>query len=101
MNNNICQRCKQNNDQDIRHLVVECFYDLSEMEIPFDSFFFTRGESAITAFELNICKKCRADFIQSMKEWFENPQKPEPQTGYFVRKFGATFQADLLEGYPN
>lgn len=98
INRYICQKCHGKRDgveydPDIRCLVVECFYDLQETGIPFYPIALTKnGGPEMKGYGLNFCKKCRADFIQAMKVWFESKPPIEPQTGYFVRHFGTNVQ---------
>lgn len=72
----ICQRCNEE-DEDRRTLWMGCFYDMSELEIPFNEIRIphpTYGHS-LPFFTLLVCKNCRSDWMNSIKEWFNNPIK--------------------------
>lgn len=81
MSKETCARCGDQ-DYDRRTLAVRCFYALEETGIPFDK----DGDD----YTLRICKDCRADFMASMKAWFETVNRREScGSGIFVREFGA------------
>lgn len=81
---NICQRCKESTE-DIRFLAMACGYDMNELPIPFN-------DDPI-GFTLNVCKDCRAQWMESIVEWFKNPKKYETcGSGIYVRRYGANVE---------
>lgn len=86
-----CQRCGAGPDPDLRYLRLACFYDLSELGIPF--------EKQERTFVLGICKPCRADWMDSLKAWFSSPPTSNQPTGtgVFVRRNGAAVEATEYE----
>jgi hypothetical protein len=90
-----CQRCAEV-DHDRRTLWMACFYEMGELEIPFEVV-----ELAVNGdptdkrrfFTLRVCKRCRAEWMASIKDWFDTkPHDRENQIGedgmIYVRKFG-------------
>lgn len=97
-----CQKCKELGE-DRRTLWMACFYEMMETGLPFlkerivvidntnppeaevlgyrDRLFYT----------LRVCKGCRADWMQSIKDWFyeEKPSESIPVgSGIFIRELG-------------
>jgi len=112
-----CQRCGQDGE-DRRTIWMACFYDLSELGIPFKQVCI-RGEylkhdgSEITIFgkmptykptdgaisnygfyQVRVCKDCRADWMASVQKWFEDPPKVREGcgSGIFVRENGTNVE---------
>lgn len=67
----MCIRCDKADDFDaesqidLRTLRVSCFYQMDEMNIPFE-------EDSERNYLLRICKSCRADFLVTMERWFND-----------------------------
>ncbi len=103
-----CQKCGDEHD-DLRTLWMGCFYDMNELELPF------KMETIIDAsncnkphhlYTLHVCKGCRADWMTTIKIWFDMPtRKPvSPGTGIYVRHFGANVEIteeDWHKRYPD
>ena len=100
-----CNRCGEMGE-DRRTLIMECFYDMNELKIPFkeEIFFDAKPEdlkkikdpgsikipngptinitpgivtcsgelTPIGFFTLRVCKRCRAEWMEAIKIWFEN-----------------------------
>jgi len=66
-----CQRCGEVG-QDMRTLLLSCLYDLGELDIPFDIVYLQSMGIAVKhrIYTLRICKGCRAEWLQSVKQWF-------------------------------
>ena len=94
-----CQRCGEKGE-DRRTLWMACFYEMGELELPFEQvavegrfmkqtgeeiWHFGPHEMKVPQFEavnpeqephkykfftLRVCKKCRADWMQAIKKWF-------------------------------
>lgn len=64
-----CQRCGLEGE-DNRVLWMACFYNMSEMGLPFRV---NEMESLNRKFyTLYVCKRCRADWMIAIREWFIN-----------------------------
>lgn len=91
MSKEICQRCGEKED-DLRILHMECFYDMNELGLPFQKLngFFT----------LKVCKSCRAEWMITIKNWFEDkPGRKSCGSGIFVRRYGANVEIPEEEWY--
>lgn len=90
-----CQRCGTA-DLDLRTLWMSCLYEMGELDVPFhveiidDRHFYC----------LRVCKDCRADWLNAIRDWFAEVQcnvkrlrMSKPVTGVYVRSFGATVEA--------
>jgi hypothetical protein len=91
-----CQRCGEDG-QDRRTLEMGCWYDMSELDVPFEPTAIKgkhmklgRTESTIFGpvrtfvddpdakeqqtrlYTLRVCKSCRADWMQAIESWFKN-----------------------------
>jgi len=64
-----CQRCGEHG-WDRRTLVMRCLYEMNELNIPF--------ELKDNYYTLRVCKECRADWMKSIKHWFD--KKPILET---------------------
>ena len=65
---------------------MSCFYDMGELKVPLKE----RGDGK---FSIKVCKTCRADFLQMVELWFNNPTpRPEIETGIFVRHLVSTIE---------
>ena len=85
-----CQRCGEDGD-DRRTLWMACLYQMDELDLPFKEVR-TVGCDARDFYTLKVCKSCRADWMIAIQTWFNNKPEPGPETGYFVRQFGATIE---------
>lgn len=54
-----CAICGDGPDRDIRHLAIDCFYDLSEVS----SSFVLQDDKKLACYSMPICKGCRANFL--------------------------------------
>lgn len=120
-----CQRCGEEGD-DRRTLWMACFYQMQELEVPFDEvmvkgiFHKKVGEEEISPafpqfkapiwkksseeenkypfFTLRVCKSCRADWMGAIKNWFNNvPCTEDVGSGIFVRENGACIEISREE----
>lgn len=115
-----CQRCSEAGE-DRRTLWMACFYDMSELAVPFDMValqgqyrklerfkekrfgklpVFAEGDGRDDTrpfYTLRVCKECRAEWMDAISRWFSSmPAKAEsPGTGIFVRENGVN--AELTE----
>jgi len=117
-----CQRCKQDMGGDGRTLWMACFYQMNELGLPFDEreiigkVGLKVGEEELATskikvpkfqipedskenghrfFTLRVCKDCRAEWMGAIKQWFETPMtiSKSTGTGVYIRKNGATVEA--------
>lgn len=89
MSENICTRCKSE-EGDLRTLYHACLYQMEELGIPFDQVIIADR----TFYTIRVCKICRAEWLTSIKRWFDIPLiKIENHTGVYIRKLGGTFEA--------
>lgn len=72
-----CKKCDVDGEGDLLTLKMECFYDMSELGLPFE------GDNKI--FTLEVCKGCRDDWMQAIRRWFEEPPSDSPE--YIRRQF--------------
>lgn len=115
-----CQRCGEVGE-DRRTLWMACFYEMSELSVPFklsaikgvyqEKVGTERLESLgkeVPVFEtlpgeeeqqhrfynLRVCKSCRADWMQAITDWFSSqPEKRQPTgTGVYGRKNGVAYE---------
>ena len=95
-----CQRCKEK-DEDRRTLWISCFYDMNELDIPFDNKMpiDLGGRSNYKFYTLRICKDCRADWLRIIQNWFKEEiiQKEKIGSGIFIREFGSLREVTLEE----
>lgn len=83
-----CVRCGDNGP-DLRTLWMACFYQMSEMPVPFE----LKGMGDRQFYTLRVCKDCRADWMDSIATWFATPQPRESTgTGVFVRELGTSIE---------
>ena len=54
-----CSICGEGPDRDIRHLAIDCLYDVSEVSPKF----VLRQDSGAAFYSMPICKGCRANFL--------------------------------------
>ena len=67
-----CDRCEEVGE-DRRTLWHKCFYEMSELKIPF-----TKKETEDGIFYLlRVCKECRADWLYILEYWFSTKPKIE------------------------
>lgn len=94
-----CQKCKKEDDE-LRTIWMSCFYDMNELEIPFENIDFNHGEFPIKFFTLLVCKACRSTWLKTIKAWYETTIQTEScGSGIFVREFGATVEITEEEWY--
>ena len=81
MSDEKCQRCGDSGP-DLRTITMSCSYDMSELGLPF--------ERAVDAsYLLDVCKNCRASWLESIKIWFNESATTKPiGSGIFVRRNG-------------
>lgn len=100
-----CDRCR-NEGSDRRSLWMACFYAMEELRVPFKKSCLIlstneNGKSATRDFyTLRVCKRCRADWMQAIQQWFGDipsgedgdADVPEPDTGIgtgiYIRRNG-------------
>jgi len=89
-----CVRCNEV-DEDRRTLWMACFYQMNELELPFEKQIITDKEDRKhNFFTLRVCKRCRADWMEAIRDWFNTPIGPESScgSGIYVRRFGDTVE---------
>ena len=64
-----CQRCHIQTEH-IRVIWMSCFYDMDNLEIPFKKVHYEP-----VFYILEVCKKCRAEWLQQIKKWFDKDEK--------------------------
>lgn len=93
-----CQRCEET-DEDRRTLWMSCFYDMNELGLPFKQEELIssvnhgdRLELGRSFYTLTVCKRCRADWMLAIKDWFNEapPDNNNPSATIFIRELGAT-----------
>ena len=101
----VCQKCKEESE-DLRTLWMSCFYDMDELDMPFDceTLFESSDprDDGFLFYTLKVCKDCRADWMQVIKTWWRMPPYKHvnnPGTGIFVRELGATVEITEEEFY--
>jgi hypothetical protein len=112
-----CVRCGEV-EEDRRTLWMACFYEMNELGIPFieykikgilqdkigeeeskvlkgvmlDIFSEEGTEFDRPFYTLRVCKDCRADWMQAIKDWFnympDYKERPSTGTGVFIRELG-------------
>ena len=117
----ICQRCGEDG-YDRRTLWMACFYEMSELGLPFEECAIKgrfvkligkedagigfgiktpkyakenlKQEPDLHGFyTLRVCKECRGAWLGAQKEWFNSIKKhSETGTGVFVRRNGANVE---------
>lgn len=96
----ICQRCKETGE-DRRTLWMACFYEMNELGLPFkleiipderEREGFAKQKHHF--YTLRVCKQCRADWMQSIKQWFDTPKQPEQScgSGIYIRRKGVNVE---------
>lgn len=99
-----CDRCHEV-DEDRRTLWMACLYQMSEMKLPFKEFELDgilRGKTGVKTdrfgpipvfegegsaqkrvfYTLRVCKRCRADWMAAIADWFRNPSAEDyPEEG--------------------
>jgi len=110
----ICQRCKEEGT-DRRTLWMACFYDMSEMDVPFKDAqikgkFMAQSGIRVNMFgqvvqdfkddpnaeeqqrhfyTLRVCKTCRADWMKHIEDWFKFIDlQEEGVAGAYIRDKG-------------
>lgn len=67
-----CVRCEKHGIErepfDYRTLKMSCLYDMNELDVPFESEQLECGKE----FSLQVCKPCRADWLETIEKWFNN-----------------------------
>lgn len=92
-----CQKCKKV-DEDRRTLWMCCFYNMDELNLPFDRqevfYPILGGTQSQNFYTLRVCKDCRAEWMSAIQTWF-NDQKPKKEScgsGIFIRRNGAIIE---------
>jgi hypothetical protein len=94
MSNEICQKCGVDAEGDIRTLWMACLYEMNELDIPFEEVELANRHY----YTLKVCKECRADWMKSIKVWFETQIIPETcDSGIYIRDLGHAKQVTLEE----
>lgn len=121
-NNQNCQRCGNRPDPDLRTLWMACFYQMDELDVPFDpkaifgqvrlkvgeenykSEFMREKTFPVwgellgeerdhSFFTLKVCKDCRAEWMAAIEKWFNSfVPKESPGTGIYIRDKGASIE---------
>lgn len=88
-----CVRCKEVGE-DRRTLLMRCFYEMGELGLPFEKVEIIEDDTKHRFFTLRVCKTCRADWMEAIKDWFSCPTGPQPScgSGIYVRRFGDTVE---------
>lgn len=99
MNGN-CQKCNEETDE-LRTLWMACFYEMGELEIPFKMEIIpdARDREGYANqnhqfYTLKVCKDCRAEWMTTIKIWWDAPLKKEKScgSGIYIRRNGATIE---------
>lgn len=89
-----CQRCGEDG-YDRRTLRMACFYEMGELDIPFEK---SEPKDGNRFYTLRVCKDCRADWMQAIKTWFDTkPSKESCGSGIFVRRNGTSVEISQEE----
>lgn len=73
-----CQVCNETG-YDRRTLFMSCFYDMSELGLPFDTIELDNRQF----FTLRVCKGCRAKWMQVISDWFNAPRRMNRPSGTY------------------
>jgi hypothetical protein len=109
-----CQRCNEESE-DNRTLWMACLYQMGELGLPFEEVavrgrycqqvgddslnFETHPEASehlYRFYTLRVCKRCRADWMSAIRNWFQDAPEPEEDEedeedgGIYVRRLGST-----------
>lgn len=86
MSDEKCIKCG-NTEGDLRTLRMWCLYEMNELGLPFSKEKFERMEF----YTLRVCKRCRADWMKAIKDWFNTPRQSEDscESGIYIREYGA------------
>ena len=86
-----CVRCKEV-DEDRRTLWMRCFYEMNELEVPFEIQY--TPDVPAKYYTLRVCKRCRADWMAAIQTWFHTPPYPDDScgSGIYVRRLGDTIE---------
>lgn len=89
-----CMRCGDEGE-DRRTLWMACFYEMMELGIPFEKDFMYETsdprETPIDFYTLRVCKDCRADWMLTIKIWFDRiAARKSTGTDFFIREYGTT-----------
>lgn len=96
----ICQRCGEEGE-DRRTLYMACLYAMEELDIPFSTWKMPDPWKR-KFYTLTVCKECRAQWMQAIQSWFNQPKPTEkPNSGYFVRELGVSVEKPLPKGATN
>ena len=69
-----CQRCS-GMGEDRRTLEMRCSANMGELGLPFAKAYFPPPTKPV--YMLRVCKQCRADWLQAIKDWFAIECTPE------------------------
>ena len=88
-----CARCNEEGD-DLRTLWMACFYEMNELNIPFDKKqIIENGNFTHYFYTLRVCKDCRSEWMAAISNWFKKPIKREScGSGIFIRRNGANIE---------
>lgn len=100
-----CDKCKEVNE-DRRTLWMACFYEMNELKLPFNQETIIEGgihdshpNEKHKFYTLRVCKKCRSDWMQAIKNWFHAPllRAESCGSGIFIRENGINKEITLDE----
>ena len=100
----ICQRCKEEGE-DRRTLWMACFYEMNELQIPFEKESIREGgirddhpNDIHNFYTLRVCKDCRSDWMTAIQDWFKSqPNHKGCGSGIYVRVNGANREVSEYE----
>jgi hypothetical protein len=91
-----CMRCNEEGE-DRRTLWMACLYEMMELELPFEREILIEeivpdfSNKKREFFTLRVCKDCRADWMKTIKSWFDRiPARKSTGTDFFIREYGTT-----------
>jgi hypothetical protein len=119
----ICEKCGVDTEGDGRTLWMACFYDMSEMDVPFTlcalngTFMEKEGmrrglvkyvpiwkkvfgsEQVRPFYTLRVCKSCRGSWMESIREWWHKRPETEEScgSGIYVRDLGRNIEVTREE----
>jgi hypothetical protein len=97
MSDELCQKCGEAGE-DRRTLWMCCFYDMSELGIPFEK---KKVVDYHHFYTLRVCKDCRADWMDAIRKWYESPKITHNGcgSGIYIRECGAIKEITEAEFY--
>jgi hypothetical protein len=98
-----CARCKEQDDGELRTIKMACFYEMDELNIPFNHEIIEPKDGGYKQklYTIKVCKSCRSSWMLMIKIWYDaSIPKPESSgSGIFVRELGSTFEISEEEWY--